>query len=128
MNFDKLDKLIKETGKSKSYLCSLIGRDRYYIRDCKKTGNVPEDVIYTWAKDLGTSFEYLTDITDDPSPDYFLKITLSTEKRIGAVLEDRLYSLPPEDKATLERLLQLPDEELDRALDMLELLWKNNKS
>lgn len=34
-DFSRLDKLLTETGISKAHLCSLVGRERYYIRDAK---------------------------------------------------------------------------------------------
>lgn len=35
MNYDKLEALVKEKGVSKTFLCQIVGRERYYMRDCK---------------------------------------------------------------------------------------------
>lgn len=65
IDFDRLDKLIEETGKSKSYLCRSIGKNRYYLRDAKKLNlNVPDDAVETLAAELGTTADYLTGLSD----------------------------------------------------------------
>ena len=70
IDFDRLDKLIEETGKTKSHLCRSIGKTRYYLRDAKKFNlNVPGDVIETLAAELGTTADYLagqSDIKEKP--------------------------------------------------------------
>ena len=69
MNYDKLEFLAKEKGVSKTFLCQIVGRERYYLRDCKKNCIVPPDeYVEAWANALGSSVAYLTDETDDPSP------------------------------------------------------------
>lgn len=66
MNYDKLESLAKERGISKTHLCQLVGRERYYLRDCKNRGvEPPEDHIKTWADALGTTADYLTDKSED---------------------------------------------------------------
>lgn len=35
LNYDRLESLIKESGKSKAYLCAKVNRERYYMRDLK---------------------------------------------------------------------------------------------
>lgn len=69
MNYDKLEFLAKEKGVSKTFLCQIVGRERYYLRDCKKNCIVPPDeYVEAWANALGSSVAYLMDETDDPSP------------------------------------------------------------
>lgn len=65
MNYDKLESLAKEKGISKTFLCQIVGRERYYLRDCKKNNFVPpEEHIQLWADALGTTVDYLTDKTE----------------------------------------------------------------
>ena len=65
MNYDKLEALVKEKGVSKTFLCQIVGRERYYLRDCKKNNFIPPDEhIAAWADALGTTVEYLTDQTN----------------------------------------------------------------
>ena len=65
IDFDRFDKLVEETGKTKSHLCRSIGKTRYYLRDAKKMNvNVPEDVVETLAFELNTTVDYLTGKSD----------------------------------------------------------------
>lgn len=70
-DFSRLDKLLTETGISKAHLCSLVGRERYYIRDAKnKAIGIPDSFVQIWADALHTTPEYLkgeTDIKEKPT-------------------------------------------------------------
>ncbi len=66
LNYDRLESLIKESGKSKAYLCAKVNRERYYMRDLKNANtNVPEETVEIWADELGTTPEYLTGESDE---------------------------------------------------------------
>lgn len=66
INFDRLESLIKESGKKKSYLCIKANRGQYYLRDARNKGtNIPEEVVEIWADELGTTPEYLTGEIDE---------------------------------------------------------------
>ena len=66
LNYDRLESLIKESGKSKAYLCAKVNRGRYYMRDLKNANtNVPEETAEIWADELGTTPEYLTGESDE---------------------------------------------------------------
>ena len=66
LNYDRLESLIKESGKSKAYLCAKVNRGRYYMRDLKNANtNVPEETVEIWADELGTTPEYLTGASDE---------------------------------------------------------------
>lgn len=65
MNYDKLEALVKEKGVTKTFLCQIVARERYYLRDCKKNNFItPDEHIAAWADALGTTVEYLTDQTN----------------------------------------------------------------
>lgn len=65
INFDRLESLIKESGKKKSYLCIKANRGQYYLRDARNKGtSIPEVVVGIWADELGTTPEYLTGESD----------------------------------------------------------------
>jgi transcriptional regulator with XRE-family HTH domain len=69
VNYDRLEALADGKGVSKTFLCQIVGKERYYLRDCKKNSVAPPvEFIKAWADALGTTVEYLTDETDDPSP------------------------------------------------------------
>lgn len=66
MQFDRLELLMKQQGKTKKHMGEIVGKGGYYIKDCKTKGiQVPETIVRAWADDLGTTYEYLMGI-DEP--------------------------------------------------------------
>lgn len=66
MNTERIIKLSKAQGKTLTYLCSLIGKPKWYLKDVRtKNTKISREDILTIARDLGTSPEYLTFETDD---------------------------------------------------------------
>lgn len=60
MQFDRLESLMKQQGKTKKHMGEIVGKGGYYIKDCKTKGiQVPPEVVQIWANDLGTTYEYL---------------------------------------------------------------------
>lgn len=57
------------------------------------------DIIMAMALVLGTSVDYLTNETDDPSPDLFL-LSKAEDKELFALVE-RARSLPEDERARL---------------------------
>ena len=128
-NINKAVNLIEANGLKKGKFCTdKLGVPRQYLdeleRGKRKIENVPEDIVFKMARELGTSFEYLMDITDDPDPNFLLKETESLEERIVHEVMYKLAEIPEEHKESLSRLFQLPDEEFRRAMDMLNLMWR----
>lgn len=125
VNIDKIKELAKSKGISITYICDQFGTARGYLNDVARGKNsMSEERVYKAAQILGTSFEYLMDITDDPDPNFLIKLTESTEERIVHEVMDKLADMPEEQKETLSRLLNLPEEEFTRAMDMLNLMWR----
>ncbi|MBQ3553012.1 MAG: helix-turn-helix transcriptional regulator [Clostridia bacterium] len=66
MNTERIVKLAKAQGKTLTYLCTLIGKPKWYLKDVRtKNINIPYEYLLIIANDLGTSPEYLTFETDD---------------------------------------------------------------
>jgi hypothetical protein len=66
MQFDRLELLMKQQGKTKKHMGEIVGKGGYYIKDCKTKGiQVPETIVRVWANDLNTTYEYLMG-TDEP--------------------------------------------------------------
>lgn len=124
VNINKIKELAKSKGISITYICDQFGAARGYLNDVARGKNsMSEERVYKAAQILGTSFEYLMDITDDPDPNYLLRETESLEERIVHEVMYKLAEMPEEQKETLSSLLKLPDTEFKRALDMLNLMW-----
>lgn len=61
-NYDKLEKAIKESGKTKTYLCQKMNRPAYYLRDVLKQKNaIPSEQQRILADELGVTVEWLND-------------------------------------------------------------------
>ena len=67
MNPTRILEMAKEQGKTQAYMCSLLGKNRGYLRDVAHY-DMPLSVeaLYILADDLGTTPEYLNWETDDP--------------------------------------------------------------
>jgi transcriptional regulator with XRE-family HTH domain len=126
INIQKIKTLADKQGIKYGKICEAVGKKHTYLNDIAKgtVKNVPEENVFVFAKLLGTSFEYLMDITDDPDPNFLLKLSESIEERIVSEVMDKLAEMPEEQKSTLEKLLKLPDDEFSRVLDALNLLIK----
>lgn len=126
-NINKAVSMIEANGFKKGKFCTdKLGVPRQYLdeleRGKRKIENVPEDVVFKMARELGTSFEYLMDITDDPDPNFLAKASESLEERIVHEVMYKLAEMTSEEKEDLSGLLNLPPEEFKRALDMVNLL------
>ena len=65
IDFDRFDNLIKESGKSKSYLSRKVNKPVYYLKDAKKCNiNIPDDILEVFASELNTTVDYLTGKSD----------------------------------------------------------------
>lgn len=61
-NYDKLEKAIKQSGKTKTYLCQKMGRPVYYLRDVIKQKNaIPSELQRILADELGVTVAWLND-------------------------------------------------------------------
>ena len=46
INFDRFDKLVAESGKSKAYLSCCISKTVFYFHDAKRANeNIPDDIV-----------------------------------------------------------------------------------
>lgn len=93
-NLSRLEDTAKEQGVTKTHLCSLVGRPKYYINDIKNKGlSVPESYIETWAKALHTTPEYLKGETD---------VKEKTPAEADVTFDDFTYALHGETKELTE--------------------------
>lgn len=68
-NYDKLNNLIKVSGKTKTFLCRQIGREPYYLRDVfRQRTTIPMEYQQILARELGTTVEYLNDEEEKEKP------------------------------------------------------------
>lgn len=111
IDFDRLDSLLSETGKSKAHLCRIANRSQYYLRDVKKTNfNIPSDIIERWANELNTTPEYLQGYTD-----------VKEKPTAGAV------GMSPIAREIINCLDGADEETLKRVLEVVRLFVENTK-
>lgn len=67
-NYDRMNELVKKSGKTKLFLCGQLGKGKTYLRDAEKQKtNISGETLRILAAELSTTPEYLTGETDDPS-------------------------------------------------------------
>nr|DAI29759.1 MAG TPA: ESX-1 secretion-associated regulator [Caudoviricetes sp.] len=122
VNINKIKELCKNHGIKQSFLCEQLGLKKVYFNDvAKRNGEMPDDRIRKIASMLGTTYEYLTDQSDDPNPPRLSQIAPTEEERLVHKLMELLPSLSAEQRDTISRLFSLPESEMNRALEMLRL-------
>lgn len=66
-NYDRMNELIKKSGKTKLFLCGQLGKGKTYLRDAEKQKtNISGETLRILASELNTTPEYLTGETDTP--------------------------------------------------------------
>lgn len=103
--YDRLDELLKSTGKKKTYLSQKIGHAGRYLNDAKKQNtDIKINEVEILAGELGTTSEYLrgeTDVKEKPAPQLESELT---EKQREVL---RLYdSAPPTTQEVMLALLR----------------------
>ena len=92
--YDRLDELVKLTGKKKNYLSQKMGHSGRYLNDAKKQNtDIRIEDVEILANELSTSVAYLRGETDEKKP---------------ALKESEL------DNEIIKRLCQLSKEELEK--------------
>lgn len=97
--YDRLDELIKETGKKKNYLSIKMGYSSgRYLNDAKKQNtNIKGDELQILADELNTTPEYLTGETDDK--------TKKAAPLAGSDLNPKYFDLTPGNRALIDQMI-----------------------
>ncbi len=121
VNVDKIKALAKDKGISVTYLCQQFGMGRGYLNDVAKAGGkMPEDRIRKIVESLETSYEYLTDQTDDPAPPTI--IFSSEEQMIVNHMVEVLREVNEEQRQILTNVLLLPTDKLTHIMQGINLI------
>ena len=81
VNIDKIKALAKTSGFKLGYLCELLGEDQNYFNKVKLgLRRMDENRIQYLADKLGTTYDYLVDLTDDPAKPSPERISARTPK------------------------------------------------
>ena len=125
VNINKVKDLSKSKGITSAFICNQFGLGRGYLNDVAKGKTImPDDRIFKIARILGTTYDYLTDLTDDPDPNYAAKNAESPEERLIHKFIILVPRLSPEQMETVENILDSNEEELDRILSVVMAMRK----
>lgn len=127
VNINKIKELAKSKGIKIGFICSELGFTNTYLNDIEKgkSKKIHPDTIHKIARILGTTYDYLTDLTDDPDPNYAAKNAESPDERLIHKFITLVPQLSPEQMGTMEQILDSSEEELDRILSVVKAMRNN---
>lgn len=111
-NIEKIIELAKEKGIKMKYFCDQFGKQRSFMTDIKNGKNfLEEEQLQFIATELNTTFEYLTDQTEQKE-----KPTVQTDDE-----------LDPEIEELLDLLEQMHPDDVKQIIDFAKWLIAKNK-
>ena len=124
VNVDKIKAMAKKQGITVTFLCQKCGMDRGYLNDvAKRGGKMPDDRILKIAEALDTSYEYLTDQIDDPTPPTINKDSLSSQEEVVVNhMVEVLREVNEEQRQILTNVLLLPSDKLTHIMQGINLI------
>ena len=106
-NYNRMESMIAQSGKTKLHLCRAMGVSKTYLRDAKKQGtDISGEKLRILAAELNTTPEYLRGETDDPA---IKKERPADGETLGAkkqALIDEIYSMTDEQCERLFGIIQ----------------------
>lgn len=127
VNIDKIKDLCKKNGIKMGYLCEQFGLQKSYLSDVARGKNsMSDERIRKIADILGTTYEYLTDQTDDPLPPMNNIISAATSVDEGVILKliGKLATLSGDELHVLDQMLDLPPREFSHVLAVVAAMLK----
>lgn len=125
VNVTKIRSLCKDKGIKMSYVCEQLGLARNYLNNVESGKNtMSEERILTVARILGTSFEYLTDLTDDPDPNFIKRSAETLEEKIIHEVMEKVFVMPKEQLETLYKMFGQSDEDFARTMEVIKAMQK----
>lgn len=123
VNVDKVKAVAKQKGIKIGYICEQLGMATSYLSDVSRGKNsMSDDRIFKVARLLGTTYNYLTDLTDNPDPNYAAKQAESPEEKLIHKIIDRTMTMTGDQIDTLDKIFSMEDEDLDHILSVLKVM------
>ena len=106
-----------------SHLCERFGLHRSYLNNVESgKSTMSEERVFEVAEILGTSFEYLMDMTDDPNPNFIQNLAMTTQEKLLSEVTLRMNTLTERQAETIKKLLDLPADKLDKVLEAVKMM------
>ena len=123
VNIGKIKELAKSRGIKIKFICSQLGLSETYLSNVKNgKDRMTEERLFKIAEILGTSFEYLTDMTDDPEPDFIIRTAGTLQDKLQNEVITKMNSMTEEQKKLIGMILKMSPEETKKVLAMLDLM------
>ena len=123
VNYERIRTLAKQRGITIAHICRELGHNHTYINSMEKRGyDLPEEAIFTVAKLLNTSYQYLVELTDNPDPHYLVKAAESVGEKIVLRSLELIGELSEKQLETYLNLLSLPAEQFSKVIEVIEML------
>lgn len=122
-NIGKIKEIAKSKGIKIKFICSQLGLSETYLSNVKNgKDRMTEERLFKIAEILGTSFEYLTDMTDDPEPDFIIRTAGTLQDKLQNEVITKMNSMTDEQKKLIGMVLKMSPEETKKVLAMLDLM------
>lgn len=116
VNIGKIKELAKSRGIKIKFICSQLGLSETYLSNVKNgKDRMTEERLFKIAKILGTSFEYLTDMTDDPEPDFIIRTAGTLQDKLQNEVITKMNSTTEEQKKLIGMILKMSPEETKKS-------------
>lgn len=122
-DIDRIKCLAKQKGIKIKHICKELGLSETYLSNCKNgKDRMTDERLFKIARMLDTTYEYLTDQTDDPDPHSAAKQAESPEEKLIHTMIERAMQLSPEQIEILQEVFESKEEDFDRALSVLKAM------
>lgn len=125
LNINKIKELAKKNDVTITHICEQFNAGPEYLDDvsCGKI-TMSDDRIFKIAHMLNTTYEYLTDMTDDPDLNYASKQAESPEEKLIHAVIERVMQLPLDQVEVLQSVFDSNEENFDRIISALKSMIK----
>lgn len=122
VDIDRVKQLIKDKGLKQKHICAQLGLSETYLSNVKNgKDKMTVERLNKIAAMLDTSYEYLTNQTDNPLPAELTQIAQSQDETVALSLISKLSTLTEDQKNTFARLFALSTDNFNRAMEILKL-------
>lgn len=122
VNIQKIKDLARAKGIKIKFICSELGLSETYLSNVKNgKDKMTEDRLFKIAAILGTSFEYLIDLTDDPEPNFIGRTAEALHDKVSLILAS-VAAMSDEEQEILHKLVALPEEKRAKMLAAIDMM------